>query len=83
MHQVQEVFRRKVQGESNRSISRNTGFSRTTINDYLKIIQDNGLTPSEALSLSETDLHGLINQTRKASPSVSNDRKLALEVITR
>ena len=79
MHQVQEVFRRKVQGESNRSISRNTGFSRTTINDYLKIIQDNGLTPSEALSLSETDLHGLINQTRKESPSVSNDRKLALE----
>jgi lambda repressor-like predicted transcriptional regulator len=38
MHQIQEIFRRKVQGESERSIERNTGFSRSTVREYLKII---------------------------------------------
>jgi len=51
MRQVQEIFRRKVQGESKRSISRNTCFSRGTIIEYLKIISICGYDPKQALSL--------------------------------
>lgn len=42
MHQVQEIFRRKNHGESDRSISRTTGFSRTTITEYLNILSQSG-----------------------------------------
>lgn len=49
MHQVQEILRRKVQGESDRSIARNTSFSRSTIADYLKIISKCGYDPKQAL----------------------------------
>jgi response regulator of citrate/malate metabolism len=35
MRQIKEIFRRKDQGESSRSIARQTGFSRNTIDDYV------------------------------------------------
>jgi len=71
MRQVQEIFRRKVQGESERSISRNTGFSRGTIIEYLKIISICGYDPKQALSLSEEELLRLIKQTRKEINPIS------------
>ena len=80
MHQVQEIFRRKNQGESKRSISRNTGFSRSTIDEYLHIISICGYEPSEAVTLSEQALLVLINQTRKEIPVENQSRKLDLEV---
>lgn len=75
MHQIQEIFRRKSQGESERSIMRNTGFSRSTIRDYLKIISICGYEPLQAIKLSEEDLINLINQTRKELKPITLNRK--------
>lgn len=73
MRQIQEIFRRKVQGESERSIMRNTGFSRGTVRDYLKIVSSCGYEPEQALSLTESELHSLIKQARsEMKPLVSN-----------
>lgn len=78
MHQIQEIFRRKQQGESNRSIARSTGYSRSTINEYIKILKDCGHDYKQALSLSEEALVALINQTRQETPLLTQSRKLAL-----
>lgn len=75
MRQIQEIFRRKVQGESERSIKRNTGFSRSTIRNYLKIISTYGYEPEQALSLSELELSTLIKQARKEINPIISDRK--------
>jgi len=75
MHQVKEIFRRKSQGESSRSIERNTGFSRNTIDDYLRIISICGYDPKQALSLLEEELLSLIKQTRKEIKPLSPNRR--------
>ena len=79
MHQVQEIFRRKQQGESNRSIARNTGFSRSTIIEYINIISCYGYDFKQALILSEESLVELIAQARQGVPIKIESRKLALE----
>ncbi|MBU3663809.1 MAG: IS21 family transposase [Bacteroidetes bacterium] len=75
MRQIQEIFRRKAQGESERSIMRNTGFSRGTIRDYLNIISICGYEPEQALSLTELELLHLIKQARKEIKPISTNRK--------
>jgi len=67
MHQIQEIFRRKDQGESNRSIARNTGFSRSTIIEYLNILHCCGYDSKQASSLGEELLHELIANYRQSS----------------
>lgn len=75
MHQIQEIFRRKVQGESERSIGRNTGFSRSTVREYLKIISICGYEPIQAILLTEDELLNLILHTRKEIKPLSTNRK--------
>ncbi len=79
MHQIKEIFRRKHQGESNRSISRNTGYSRNTIIEYIDILNICGYDFKQALALSEEALLQLITQARQETPEVVQSRKLALE----
>lgn len=75
MRQIKDIFRRKDQGESNRNISRNTGFSRNTIDDYLRIISICGYDAKHALALTEEDLLSLIKETRKEIKPLSVNRK--------
>ena len=78
MHQVKEIFRRKHQGESNRSIARNTGFSRTTILEYLSIVRCCGYDLQQALALSEQGLQELIAEGRQTVESLPEGRKQTL-----
>ncbi len=71
MHQIQEIFRRKHQGESNRSIARSTGFSRSTILEYISILTCSGYDFGQALGLSEEFLQDLINQSRQIEDVIS------------
>lgn len=80
MHQVKEIFRRKDQGESDRSIVRNTGFSRSTVADYLKIISICGYEPKQALALTEEELVNLIKQSRKEIEGITPNRKIQLDL---
>lgn len=75
MHQILEIFRRKVQGESERSIERNTGFSRSTVREYLKIISTCGYEPIQAISLTEEELLNLIKHTRNEVKPININRK--------
>jgi hypothetical protein len=79
MHQIQEIFRRKKQGESNRSIVRKTGFSRRTITEYLSILSCAGNDPRQASELSEESLLQFITQFRQGSSGINEGRKLVLE----
>ncbi len=78
MHQIQEIIRRKNQGESNRSIARNTGFSRSTITEYCNILNDCGYDFKQAITLSEEALLALITQAKQETPLLTPERKLAL-----
>jgi transposase len=79
MHQINEIFRRKSNGESSRSIARNTGFSRTTINDYLRIIGAQGFDLMQALSMSEEALLKLIGDARETASLTKSSRKTSIE----
>lgn len=79
MHQIQEIIRRKQHGESDRSIARNTGFSRSTISEYVHILKDCGFDFKQALVLPEETLLALITQARLEVPLLTPDRKLAFE----
>jgi len=80
MHQIREIFNRKHQGESNRSISRTTGFSRSTITEYVDIIHLSGYTVEQALALSEAKLAALISESRQEVEISVPVRKQALQV---
>jgi transposase len=77
MHQIREIIRRKHQGEGNRSIVRNTGFSKTTIIEYQNILLESGYSFEEALKLSDIALNELIQQGRKAPQLLTPNGKLA------
>jgi len=79
MHQIREIFKRKGQGESNRSISRVTGFSRGTITEYIDIVNVSGYTVEQAIALSESALLDLINQVRGETEIKIDLRKEALD----
>ena len=79
MHQIQEIFRRKHQGESSRSIARNTGFSRTTVLEYLTILSCSGYDSKEVLTLSEESLVEIIAQNRQRGSLIIQNRQFALE----
>lgn len=75
MHQIHEIFRRKHQGESNRSIARSTGFSRSTILEYISILACSGYDFSQALGFSEEFLQDLINQSRQIEDVISGRKQ--------
>jgi len=78
MHQIQEVFRRKHQGESHRSIARSTGFSRSTILEYLSIVLCSGIDLQQAMILSEEALLELIRKGRPTAQTLPEGRKQTL-----
>jgi transposase len=81
MHQIREILRRLSQGESERSISRHTGYSRTTIRDYKDIVLHSGSDYISALSMEDESLQLLISGLRKTDkgPESEMARKFALE----
>jgi len=74
---LQVGLRRKSQGEGNRSIYRNTGFSRSTIIGYQKILLESGYSFEEALKLSDVALNELIHQSRMTPQLLTPSEKLA------
>lgn len=79
MHHIKEIFRRKSNGESNRSIARETGFSRTTINDYLAILSDEGYDIAQALSMTDEALLQLVKDARESTNAIKTSRKSCLD----
>lgn len=78
MHHIIEIFRRKHQGESNRSIARTTGFSRSTILEYLSIVSCSGYDLEQVMALSEDALQQLISKGRQPVQSLPDGRKQTL-----
>ncbi|MBK8642558.1 MAG: HTH domain-containing protein [Saprospiraceae bacterium] len=60
MHQIRTIFQLKNAGFSIRKIANQTGMSRNTIREYLRLIESIGIDHKAALELSDEDFIELI-----------------------
>ena len=60
MSQIKQLFMLYWQGYSKKSISRITGFSRNTVKDYLRKVEQLNLSSEQLLGLSNPELEGLL-----------------------
>jgi transposase len=56
MHQIRRIIELYLQGRGIRESQRLTGLSRNTIREYLRRIQESGISPQELLALDEASL---------------------------
>ena len=66
MVDIKHILRLKLQGHSNRSISRHLGINRKTINKYIQFFKRDGRSYESFLKISNADLNALFpNKTNK------------------
>jgi transposase len=68
MHQIRRIIELYGQGRGIRESQRLTGLSRNTIRDYLRRIQESGMSASELLALDDASLAPFVyvDRSRKA-----------------
>jgi len=67
MEQIRNIIQQKINGISIRSIASNTGLSRNTIRQYLRVIEAKGNSLVQALEMNDQSLAELVVQDKPAS----------------